>query len=163
LINNWQQVKRSALLDRDPSSLPQSLGGKALTTLNDLIKKLAADHRHYDVTPKSSSLDHFTEVTKGSKYSVYAQISENSKIIDDNTHEVMKDTTNSYGVNYTVERVGDRWLIVDSSVVSSPQPPANAQVPPGKSQGEADSGKQDFANGKAQAQTAAKTPGKVSR
>jgi hypothetical protein len=157
LISNWQQIKRSALLDRDSSGLPQALSGKALSSLNELIKKLSSDHRHYELTPKSASLDHFSELVRGQKYAVYAQISENSKIIDDKNNEVMKDTTNSYGVNYTVEKVGDRWLIVDSTVVSTP--PSSAS----KAQSDADSVKQDAANSKAEPQTAAKAPGKVSR
>jgi len=119
LINNWQQVKCTAVKDKDASGLPNILSGKALTTQTGAVKWLTEHKRHYENTAKNVVLDHFTELAKGQKYIVTAQITETSKYIDEASGQVLKDTSDSYGVDYTVEKINGKWYITDSAKVAT--------------------------------------------
>jgi hypothetical protein len=122
LINNWQQVKCVAVKDKDATALPNILSGKALTTQTGAVKWLTDHKRHYENAPKNIVIDHYTELAKGQKYIVTAEVSETSKYIDEATGQVLKDTSDSYGVDYTVEKIGGKWYITDSAKVTAAAP-----------------------------------------
>jgi hypothetical protein len=122
LITKWQSLKKAAVKERDSSSLFQVLGGKALARQTDAIKWLVTNQKHYDMSAKNINVDRYTELAPGEKYSVYAQLTEMSKYIDDGTSpsQVLKDTTLTYSVIYTVEKVDGRWVITDSALPPAP-------------------------------------------
>jgi hypothetical protein len=122
LINNWQQVKCVAVKDKDATALPNILSGKALSTQTGAVKWLTDHKRHYENSPKTIVIDHYTELAKGQKYVVTAEVSETSKYIDEATGQVLKDTSDSYGVDYTVEKIGGKWYITDSAKVTAAAP-----------------------------------------
>ena len=72
------------------------------------------------MNPKSVVVDRYTETIKGQKYAVYAQVKESSKYMDEPTGQVIKDSEDTYNVNYTIEKSGDKWLISDSAIVTQP-------------------------------------------
>jgi hypothetical protein len=75
--------------------------------------------KYYEMTPKGVVVDRVVDLGKGLKYSVYAQVKEYSKYMDDLTNQTLKITDDTYSVNYTVEKVGDRWFISDSAVANT--------------------------------------------
>jgi hypothetical protein len=70
------------------------------------------------MTPKNVAVDHYVEVVKDQKYSVYAFVSESSKYVDDSSGQpqVLKDLNNNYDVIYAIEKIGDQWFITDSAI-----------------------------------------------
>lgn len=96
------------------------LSGRALVRQTDAIKWLQANKKYYDMNPRSVVVDRFNELTKGQKYAVYAQVKESSKYMDEPTGQVIKDSEDTYNVNYTIEKSGDKWLISDSAIVTQP-------------------------------------------
>lgn len=123
LISSWQKLKKLAVRQKDTSQLSEVLTGRALVRQSDAIKWLQANKKYYDMNPKSVVVDRYVETVKGSKYAVYAQVKESSKYMDEPTGQVIKDSDESYNVNYTIEKSGDKWLISDSAII--PQPNKN--------------------------------------
>jgi hypothetical protein len=122
LINNWQKIKKVAVRQRDTNELATVLSGKALAKQTDAIKWLQTNHKYYDMSPRGVVVDHYSEVVKGQKYAVFAQVKEQSKYIDEATGQVLKDATDTYNVTYTIEKLGDHWSINDSAVPSKSKP-----------------------------------------
>ncbi len=120
VIADWQKLKKVAVRQRDTSELSQVLSGRALVRQSDAIKWLQTNHKYYDMNPKGIVVDRFVDLGKGQKYAVYAQVKESSKYMDEPTGQVIKDSEDTYNVNYTIERSGDKWLISDSSIVGQP-------------------------------------------
>lgn len=120
VITKWQQIKSAAVNKKDASALPQVLGGRALAKQTDAIKWLETNKKHYDLFAKNVNIDRYNELSKDQKYAVFAQVTEASKYIDDLKNQVLKDTTETYNVNYTIEKVDDHWAITDSAII----PPA---------------------------------------
>ncbi len=120
VIFNWQKLKKVAVRQRDTSELSTVLSGRALVRQTDAIKWLQANKKYYDMNPRSVVVDRFNELTKGQKYAVYAQVKESSKYMDEPTGQVIKDSEDTYNVNYTIEKSGDKWLISDSAIVTQP-------------------------------------------
>lgn len=87
---------------------------------SDAIKWLQTNHKYYDMNPRTVVVDRFVDIVKGQKYAVYAQVKESSKYMDEPTGQVIKDSEDTYNVNYTIEKSGDKWLISDSSIVGQP-------------------------------------------
>lgn len=128
LVNSWQRVKKTAVKDRNASALADVLSGAALTMQSNAIKWLQDHNSHYEVDAKSVVIDHYVELIKDRKYAVYSLIKESSKYINDASGQVMKDTTDVYNVNYTVEKINGHWFITDSAIVQ----PAKANAGEGK-------------------------------
>jgi hypothetical protein len=122
VISDWQQVKRTAVKNLDTAVLEKVLAGKALARQAQFVKWLQDTHKHCENSSKNISVDRYTELAKGEKYSVFAQVTETSKLVDDSSNEVIKDTTSTYKVNYTIEKIDGHWTISDSEII-----PANAQ------------------------------------
>jgi hypothetical protein len=120
LINKWQTVKRSAVRQRDTSGLSSVLSGKALQQQVGAIQWLTDNHKYCDTSAQSVTLDRFVEVVKGQKYTVFVQIVETNKYVDDKSDEVLKETSDTKRVSYTVEKTGDRWFIIDSEWLNPP-------------------------------------------
>lgn len=120
VIFNWQKLKKVAVRQRDTSELSTVLSGRALVRQTDAIKWLQANKKYYDMNPRSVVVDRFNELIKGQKYAVYAQVKESSKYMDEPTGQVIKDSEDTYNVNYTIEKSGDKWLISDSAIVTQP-------------------------------------------
>lgn len=120
VIFAWQKLKKVAVRQRDISELSTVLAGRALVRQSDAIKWLQTNKKYYDMNPKSVVVDRYTETIKGQKYAVYAQVKESSKYMDEPTGQVIKDSEDTYNVNYTIEKSGDKWLISDSAIVTQP-------------------------------------------
>ncbi|MBS1953530.1 MAG: DUF4101 domain-containing protein [Cyanobacteria bacterium SZAS-4] len=120
VIFSWQKLKKVAVRQRDISELSTVLSGRALVRQSDAIKWLQTNKKYYDMNPKSVVVDRYTETIKGQKYAVYAQVKESSKYMDEPTGQVIKDSEDTYNVNYTIEKSGDKWLISDSAIVTQP-------------------------------------------
>ncbi len=120
VIFGWQKLKKVAVRQRDTSELSTVLSGRALVRQSDAIKWLQTNKKYYDMNPKSVVVDRYTETVKGQKYAVYAQVKESSKYMDEPTGQVIKDSEDTYNVNYTIEKLGDKWLISDSAIVTQP-------------------------------------------
>lgn len=114
LIYNWQQIKRAAVKTRQSSSLTRILGGKALTTQNNAIEWLLNNKKYYEMTPLELKIQTYREITPGSKYEVDTFIKERRQLMNANTLKAEKDTTSSYNVTYTVEKIRGAWLITDT-------------------------------------------------
>lgn len=120
VIFNWQKLKKVAVRQRDTSELSTVLSGKALIRQSDAIKWLQSNKKYYDMNPRSVVVDRYNELVKGQKYAVFAQVKESSKYMDEPTGQVIKDSEDTYNVNYTIEKSGDKWLISDSAIVTQP-------------------------------------------
>lgn len=122
LITDWQRVKREALLANKTEKLEDVLAGKALSRQISAINWLVSHHEHYDMAPKSVSVDQFTEILPGKKFMVAAQVHEGYKIVDEQGNKVLKEVDDTNRVNYTVEKIGGKWMITDSALLSVGQP-----------------------------------------
>ena len=132
VIKNWQKVKKSVVRQRQLEDLTQCLSGRALQRQSDAVKWLITNHKYYDMNPLGVTVFRYSELTAGSKYSVIAQVKEASKLMDEQSGKVVKETTDSYKVNYTIEKSGDHWLITVSAIVSPKEQPAAGKPPAAK-------------------------------
>ncbi len=119
LIKRWQQIKKVAVRQRQSGDLAQVLSGSALTRQSNSIKWLSTNNKVYDITPRTLQVDRYVALEPGKKYNVYVKIKELSKLMDATTNAVVKESEDSYNVNYTIEKVGDQWFISDSAVISA--------------------------------------------
>lgn len=118
-IKSWQQIKKAALRKRDVSHLTEILGGAALAKQSTAVKWLEDHQKYYDMEPRGCVVEKYTDLGGGKKFSVIAQVREFSKYIDDNSSNVLKEVDDKYTVNYTIEKQGSKWVIMDSSVLST--------------------------------------------
>jgi hypothetical protein len=125
LIRNWQNLKKVAVRSKQSTDLPQVLGGRALARQSDYIRWLVNNKKYYEITPKSVIVERLTPLVPDKKYTVQTVINERSKLCED-AGTVVSDKEDTYKVNYTVEKIGDRWFIVDSALITSA--PAKAQT-----------------------------------
>lgn len=116
LIQNWQQIKKAAVKSRDTSELAKVLSGKALLTQTNGVKWLSAHKRYYDMQPMGVEITSCTEVGKG-KYSVRAKVKELSKMYDETDNKLLRSQRDTYEVDYKVEKLDERFVIVDSTIV----------------------------------------------
>ncbi len=121
LINNWQQIKRSAVKTRQADSLSRILGGKALSTQNIAIQWLLDNKKYYEMTPLELKIQSYKEITPGSKFEVETYIKERRQLMNANTMKAEKDSTSAYNVIYTVEKIRGSWLITDTRMSSAQQ------------------------------------------
>lgn len=122
VLQAWQKTKKKVVRERHLEDLNQALSGKALARQSDAIKWLINNHKYYEMTPQGITVYHYTELSPGTKYSVIAQVKEASKLIDEPSGKVIKEASDSYKVNYTIEKIDDRWLITDSAIVPAAVP-----------------------------------------
>jgi len=134
VIQNWQLLKKTAVKDRKTNLLTSALAGKALIRQSDAIKWLAGNHKYYDMTPGGAKIEKVNALVPGKKYAVYAEVKEKTKYLDDSTDQVLKATDDTYKVNYTIEKIGEHWLITDSALVkTSTEKQGQGKVATGKS------------------------------
>jgi hypothetical protein len=119
LIKAWQKVKKSAVRTRQTEELADVLAGNALAKQTDAVKWLTEHHRYYEMTPKGVTVDKYAEISAGKKYLVAAQVREAYKYVDADSRNVVKESDDTYRVNYTIEKIGWHWAITDSSLVST--------------------------------------------
>jgi ARC6-like, IMS domain len=117
LIQNWQEIKKVAVKTRDTSELSKVLSGKALGIQTNGVKWLATNHKYYDMQPMGVDIGSCTELVKGKKYSVMAKVKELSKFYEETTNTLLRSQQDTYNVNYTVEKLGDHYVISDSAIV----------------------------------------------
>lgn len=119
IIRKWQQIKKEAVRKRDASHLAEVLAGKVLSVQSNAVKWLATNHRYYEMIPKGVSVDKLQEQVPGQKYVVTAKVAESSKYIDEASGQVLKETDAPYVVNYTIEKIGEKWFITGSALLSN--------------------------------------------
>ena len=130
-IKGWQAIKKVALLKRDTAHLPDILGGAALAKQSTAVKWLQTNQKYYEMEPREAVVEKYTDLGGGKKYSVIAQVREFSKYIDETSNAVIKEVDDKYTVNYTMEKIGDKWMIIDSSVLKKgSETPAKVPVKP---------------------------------
>jgi ARC6-like, IMS domain len=117
LVQNWQKIKRNAVKNRDISELPNVLSGHALAVQTGGIKWLSSKHQYYEMVPMAVEVNSVTELVKDKKYSVIATVKESSKLYDDQNNQLLREAEDTYHVNYTVEKEGDKYVISDSSII----------------------------------------------
>jgi len=132
LIRNWQRIKKMAVRQRQTGELPQVLSGRALIRQTDAVKWLLTNHRYYEMNLRGLTVDRYQEASPGSKYTVFAEVKESSKLYDDSSGQVLKDSEDTYKVTYTVEKIQDRWFITDSAIVSTSAASQANRPQPGK-------------------------------
>lgn len=125
LIGNWQKIKKVAVRNRDAAELQVVLSGKALVRQTDAVKWLTSNHKYYDMNPKGVVIDQFTEISPARKYMVAAQVREAYKFIDEPTGKVLKEVDDVNKVNYTIEKLGNKWVITDSALLSTATKPTD--------------------------------------
>ena len=118
LISSWQKAKQEAVKICDTTKLNRYLGLNALKRQQDAITWLKTNHKYYELTPLGVNITKYEAVDKNSKYLVFVEIKENSKLMDETTKKSIKDTTDKYNVKYTILKINGQWFIVDSAVVT---------------------------------------------
>ncbi len=118
-IKTWQQVKKLALKKRDISHLAEILHGTALSKQTTAVKWLQTHGNYYEMDPRGCNVEKYSDLGGGKKYSVIAEVREFSKYMREADNAVLKEVDDKYTVNYTIEKVNDKWMISDSSVVTS--------------------------------------------
>lgn len=123
LLKKWQTVKKIAVRNRTTGELSEVLAGKALEKQTGAIKYLMTTHKYYDMTSRGVTVNRYQELTPGKKYACFALVKEFRRFVDDTTGQVLKDAEDTYNVNYTIEKIDDKWFITDSAVINSPAAP----------------------------------------
>jgi hypothetical protein len=117
LIKRWQGIKKTAIRQGQTTELSQILSGPALAQQTTAVKWLSTNHKYYDMTPESATVEHFTQVVAGKEYVVSCQLKEHRKFIDGTNGRILKDSEENNHVIYTVKKMGNNWLIEDSNIV----------------------------------------------
>lgn len=123
VIKSWQNLKKTVVRKRDTAALAEVLSGRALARQTDAVKWLVTNKKFYDMSPRGVVVDKYQEQVPGKKYLVLAQVREFSKFIDEASGQVLKEVDDKYTVNYTIEKVGDKWMITDSALLATGQQP----------------------------------------
>ena len=128
-IKAWQQVKKTALKKRDAAHLSDILSGAALNKQSTAVKWLQSHGNYYDMDPRGCTVEKYSDLGGGKKYSVIAQVREFSKYIRESDNAVLKEVDDKYTVDYTIERLNDKWMITDSQVVNNNQSSQAGRTP----------------------------------
>ncbi len=131
LIVSWQRIKKTAVRQHQTDELNQALASKALIRQSDAIKWLASNHKYYEMLSQGATIEHVDSLITGKKYAVFAEVKEKSKYMDESTKQQLKETDDTYKVNYTIEKIGQHWLITDSALIK-PGPKNSASKPGAK-------------------------------
>jgi len=124
LIIDWQRIKKTAVRQRQTNELSQALSGKALVRQTDAIKWLASNHKYYEMLAQGAVIERFEPIVQGKKYAVFAEVKEKTKFVEDSTNKSLKQSDDTYKVNYTVEKIGSHWLISDFALIKPGTTPA---------------------------------------
>lgn len=119
LLKNWQTIKKGAVRSRSTGELAEILSGEALKKQTGAINYLMSQHKYYEMTSKGVTVNKIQELTPGKKYACYALVKEYRRFIDDTTGKVLKEGDDTYNVNYTIEKIGDKYFISDSAVINN--------------------------------------------
>ncbi len=117
VIKRWQGIKKTAIRHGQTTELSQILSGPALAQQTTAVKWLSTNHKYYEMTPESATVEHFTQVVAGKEYVVSCQLKEHRKFIDATSGRILKDSEEDNHVIYTVKKMGNNWLIEDSNIV----------------------------------------------
>lgn len=123
LLKKWQTVKKTAVRNRTTGELSEVLAGKALEKQTGAIKYLMTTHKYYEMTSRGVTVNRYQELVPGKKYACFALVKEFRRFVDDTTGQVLKDAEDTYNVNYTIEKIDDKWFITDSTVINAPAAP----------------------------------------
>lgn len=127
LLTTWASIKKNAVRNCVTGELPEVLYGKALQRQADSIKWLSNNKKYYEMIPKGVTVSKIQDLFMSKKYACFAQVKELRKYIDGTNGKLIKESDDTYDVNYTIEKVNDRWYISDSEVLKSDDPKAAAQ------------------------------------
>jgi hypothetical protein len=127
LVENWQKIKRNAVKNRDISELPNVLSGHALAVQTGGIKWLSDNHKFIEMVPKTVELGKVTEIVKDKQYNVVVTVKEASKLYDELTNQLLRNSEDTYLVNYVVEKEDGKYFINDSSIVKIQTPQAGTK------------------------------------
>jgi hypothetical protein len=131
-IRNWQSIKKVAVRNQDSAELSKVLSGKSLNKQTVAIGWLVKNKYYYDLNPKGVAVDHFEEMSQSPKrYAVYAQVKEDTKLMDQTSGKQLSESDDQYNVKYSIERSGDHWTIYDSDLIK-PAGAAGADQSKGK-------------------------------
>ena len=119
VIQSWQRLKKTVVKEREASLLSQALAGKALIKQSDNVKWLISNHKYYEMTPGGAKIEKLTPLVAGKKYTVYAEVKEKTKFMDESTKKMLKESDDTYKVSYTIEKIGEHWLITDSALTKT--------------------------------------------
>jgi hypothetical protein len=122
VLKKWQTIKKTAVRNRSTGELADVLAGKALERQTGAIKYLMTEHKYYEMTSRGVTVNRYQELAPGKKYAVFALVKEFRRFVDDTTGQVLKDAEDTYHVNYTIEKIADKWFISDSTVLNSAAP-----------------------------------------
>jgi len=117
LVESWHKIKHAVVRQLKKEDLSSVLAGKALARQTDAINWLVKNGKHYEMKSQGIELERFEALEPGKRYSVYVEVRESSKLIDDKSRQVLKQSDDSYQVNYTVEKIKGHWYITDSMIV----------------------------------------------
>jgi len=117
VIQNWQGLKKIVVKERDTKLLSQALSGKALIRQTEGVKWLVSNHKYYEMTPGGAKVEKVSTLVANTKYAVYAEVKEKTKLVDESSGHGGKETDDTYKVNYTIEKIGQKWLITDSALI----------------------------------------------
>ena len=118
-LRSWQNHKKDALKERQTEELSKYLSGRALGRQKDGIKWLVDNKKYYDMVPRGVTVDKYQQLSAAPpRYLVTARVKELSKLVDEATKQVMKESEDSYNVNYTLEKSGNSWTISDSQLIA---------------------------------------------
>ncbi len=132
VIKNWQRIKKSVTRNRHTGDLSEVLAGRALTLQTEAVKWLVTNRKYWEMTLKDVTVERYAALVADKKYTVIAQVKQSRRYVDDVSGSVLKDIEDNDKVNYTVERLGDRWFITDYSIVRSTPAPQAVRPQPGK-------------------------------
>lgn len=118
VIRNWQSIKKVAVKDKQTGELGSILSGRALAKQTHAVNWLTTQKQFYELTPRGVTVDKVEKLSQTPpRYAVYVKVKELSKLMEDGTNRVIKESEDTYSVNYTVEKVSGHWSIENSQIV----------------------------------------------
>lgn len=118
VIRNWQSIKKVAVKDKQTTELSSILSGRALAKQTHAVNWLTSQKQYYDLTPRGVTVDKVEKLSQTPpRYAVYVKVKELSKLMEDGTNRVIKESEDTYSVNYTVEKANGHWSIENSQIV----------------------------------------------
>lgn len=126
VIRTWQAVKKEAVKSREIGELSKILSGPALNRQTLAIKWLSENKKLYEISQQTCRVEKYSLTSQNPKrYAVFAQVKEFSKYLDETTGKVQKESNDTYDVNYTIEKKGNSYTIVDYTLVTKAKPQTN--------------------------------------
>lgn len=118
VIRNWQSIKKIAVKEKQTGELNSILSGRALAKQTHAVNWLTTQKQFYELTPRGVTVDKVEKLSQTPpRYAVYVKVKELSKLMEDGTNRVIKESEDTYSVNYTVEKISGHWSIENSQIV----------------------------------------------